>query len=378
MVLFLYRKHPVLLPRALQQMGRIRYQEALKAADLLGNPTNNLIFLGYPDFGSLHIWMNHWNSAPAYQGLLTRTTAVPYPFAYRPGAAYKGENIVADLESLIRDFKPTHLYLPHPDDYNNDHPALFLFTRIALWNLLADLQPELRHYLIHYSNWPKPRGLQTAEWQIPPKRLRHQNGWTSFDLRPSMIPLKQGALLAHRSQWEYSSHYLASFVRPNELFWTGEDTALLPQPPPLPEEPEILSEPPDLLSIEEQSAFVGLVLDPVQRQGAQLKFSLRLSKPLTTTKVTVHLFGYSTHTPFALMPKIHLIVGATREIYTDMNQPLSNPEIITHRSTGKMEITCPLSALGNPDRFLIAAKTSLGDLPLDHTGWRVFTLHPSR
>jgi hypothetical protein len=43
-----------------------------------------------------------------------------------------------------------------------------------------------------------------------------------------------------------------------------------------------------------------------------------------------------------------------------------------------MEITCPLSALGNPDRFLIAAKTSLGDLPLDHTGWRVFTLNPSR
>jgi hypothetical protein len=110
-----------------------------------------------------------------------------------------------------------------------------------------------------------------------------------------------------------------------------------------------------------------------------LKLSLRLSKPLTSTpKVTVHVFGYSTNTPFAQMPKIHLILGATRDVYSNQDRPLSNSGITTHRSSGQMKITLPLSVLGNPDRFLIAAKTSLGELPLDHTGWRVFILNPTR
>jgi hypothetical protein len=66
-----------------------------------------------------------------------------------------------------------------------------------------------------------------------------------------MIPVKYCALRAHLSQWEYSAHYLESFVRPNELFWTGSEIALLPQTLSLQNEPEILSEPPDLLSVEE-------------------------------------------------------------------------------------------------------------------------------
>src|SRR6185295_11484135 len=51
-----FRKRPVVLPRAVLAMGKIRQHEALVAAGALGVPAEDLTFLGYPDYGTLAIW----------------------------------------------------------------------------------------------------------------------------------------------------------------------------------------------------------------------------------------------------------------------------------------------------------------------------------
>ena len=164
----LYRKHPVLEPAAVQDMGLMRRGEAIRAARLLGLETNQLTFLGYPDFGTLYIWNNCWGAHPPYKSMLTRATAVPYPTALRPGARYTGEDILQDLTAILRDFKPTKNFISHPADHNPDHRALYLFMRVALWNLESELRPEFLPYLTHFRRWPQPQGLHIAKSLEPP------------------------------------------------------------------------------------------------------------------------------------------------------------------------------------------------------------------
>ena len=122
-------------------MGLIRHGEAVAAAAILGLSPDQLIFLGYPDFRTLKIWNEHWGDAPACESMFTRTTIVPYDNAFRPGTPYKADEILADIETVIREFKPTVIFTSHPGDHNPDHLSLYLFTRVALWNLAEELQP---------------------------------------------------------------------------------------------------------------------------------------------------------------------------------------------------------------------------------------------
>ena len=137
----LYRKYPVVFPGAVESMGMVRHDEAVNASRILGVSPQQLIFLGYPDFGTLNIWYYHWNERPAYRSIMTRVIAVPYKNAYHFGAPYKGEAIVEDLRSILRDFKPTKVFVSHPADHNGDHLALYLYLRVALWDEGMDESP---------------------------------------------------------------------------------------------------------------------------------------------------------------------------------------------------------------------------------------------
>jgi LmbE family N-acetylglucosaminyl deacetylase len=154
-----YRKRPVLTPAGALAMGAIRHQEALAAAAVLGVPAQDLIFLGYPDFGTLDIWRSHWGSRLPARGRLTRARAVPYANAFRPGAPYKGEAILADLETILRDFRPTQIFVSHPADHHPDHAALYLFTRVALWDLQREMAATVHPFLVHFPGWPA-KGLR--------------------------------------------------------------------------------------------------------------------------------------------------------------------------------------------------------------------------
>ena len=49
---------------------------------LFGLTRDQLTFLGYPDYGTLQIWRDHWGEAPAFRSDATHTNAVPYPDAF--------------------------------------------------------------------------------------------------------------------------------------------------------------------------------------------------------------------------------------------------------------------------------------------------------
>ncbi|MBI3602320.1 MAG: PIG-L family deacetylase [Candidatus Omnitrophica bacterium] len=376
----LYRKHPVFMPGAVETMGLVRRDEALAASSILGVDSKDLIFLGYPDFGTLNIWYSHWNNRPAYRSILTRVKSVPYQGAFRVGAPYKGEEILADLRKILKDFKPTKIFVSHPADHNGDHLSLYLYTRVALWDEAMADSIEIYPYLVHYLGWPKPKGFKPDQMLTPPQALSKSIVWKQYLLTQQEFDLKKAALQAHRSQYTSAPKYLLSFVRTNELFGdfpvvklhVNEDSSLfLAHHKVIP-----TTELPEEFNFQEKTSFVGVEWKFVRWQGQDLIVSIALSKPLAQdVEASIHIFGYSQRRPFDQMPKISVRLGYNGYTVHDQTRRLDQDSIRVQRTPHEVTLTVPLKLLGNPDRILTSARTYLGNVPLDSASWIVVELH---
>ena len=376
----LYRKHPVVMPKAVRQMGLVRQQEALAAARGIGLSPDQVRFLGYPDLGTLTIWYAHWAARPPFRSLLTQATAVPYESARRPGAAYTGDQLLRDLTTELRAFRPTKLFVSHPADRHPDHRALYLFTRVALWDLEAELPPPaLYPYLIHCRRWPTPAGYHPDKPLDPPPALRAQIPWVRARVDPQQMVRKRVALMAHRSQYEATPAGLLSFVRTNELFGDLPDILLRPTTAPVMlaagESPMDVVETPDQLTDEEQAALIGFEWRYVRLEGRELVLSIELSRPLAKeVGVVVYLFGYRSDQPFGDLPKLRLQLGAFHQVVYDQRRALARSPVRMTRHPRQILVRVPLGALGDPQRILTSAHTYVGELPLDWVSWRVLEL----
>jgi len=375
---FLYRRHPVFFPAAVENMGLMRHDEAINASRILGVGPQNLIFLGYPDFGTLNIWYYHWDQRPAYRSIMTRVKAVPYKGAYRFGAPYKGEEIVRDLRSILRDFKPTKIFVSHPADHNGDHLGLYLYLRVALWDEGME-GASLYPYLIHYLTWPKPKGFHPEKDLRPPEALAGDELWRQYYLSAPQLETKKKALQAHKSQYFSSPKYLLSFVKFNELFGDipplrlhlNKSVALIAGQKKLMTTMEI----PEELNDRERSAFVGVDWKSLRWEPENLIVTIGLSKPLAQdVEASIYFFGYSSKMPFGQMPKVNVRLGVLSYNVYDQNKRLDQGVVQLSRSPNDITITVPLKLLGYPQKILTSARTSLGNLPLDNASWVVVEL----
>jgi LmbE family N-acetylglucosaminyl deacetylase len=376
-----YRKRLVIMPEACRQMGEIRHHEAVAAAKILGVDSSQLAFLGYPDFGTLTIWYRHWADRPPFESMLTKVSKVPYADAYRPGTPYKGEEILRDLEANLREFKPTKVFVSHPADHNVDHQALYLFTRVALWNLESRICPEVYPYLVHFAHWPVPRGPLIARPLQPPLPVANPVNWGIVPLSEPQVQVKETALRAHRSQMDVSKNYLLSFVRANELF--GDFPPLIV--PAAPTENQLLDGrpqrspvPPEQLTEEEQASFVGIEQVRTWREADDLMMTVRLSKPLANAvSASIFAFGYRDDWPFEQMPKLRINIGELRHEVLDQTRKLPPDTVKFHRQNRELSLRIPIKAMGTPQRVLTCVHTYLGEDPLDWAEWRILEMGPA-
>jgi mycothiol S-conjugate amidase len=341
-----YRKRPVLTPSGALAMGAVRHQEALAAAAVLGVPARDLTFLGYPDFGTLDIWRAHWGSSAPARGRLTRARTVPYANAFRPGAPYKGESILADLETILKEFRPTRIFVSHPADHHPDHAALYLFTRVALWDLRNEVTASLHPFLVHYPGWPSPRGFHPDTELSPPASLLAACRWQSHELAPDDVAVERRALAAHRTQYGYSASRLLPFVRRNELY--GE--------PALP-----------TLAADGSADLQGL---DVRRTGDQLEIEMELPRPLgEASDVSLSALGYRPDVPFAAMPKLEIRVRPQAWTVRDQGRLLP-PAAASANVTGrKLVARIPLATLRDPRHLFLQVRTGSRRSLLGQTPW---------
>jgi len=374
-----YEKRVLIAPQSIRNMGLVRRLEGIAACEVLGLPPEDLSFLGYPDFGTLTIWNNRWNSSPPFRSMLTRVTVVPYTNAFHFGALYKGESILGDLTQIFRSFRPTKIFVSHPEDQNPDHRSLYLFTRVALWDLRQELKAELLPYLVHFKSWPLPKGYRPDQTLSPPESMSEGIPWKVLNLNEDELALKREALRKHKTQYDYSHVYLESFLRKNEFFGDYPVVELTNnhEDKELGGEKDLLN-PPEELSPEQRARYTGVQRRYIRLEDRELVLNVTLSKPLANTVgAVVELFGYRSDKPFADMPKIKVTIGPLAHTVYDQFNALPAQSVRVVRRAREFTLRIPLEIIGNPEKILTSARINAGGLPLSWAAWRVLKVPPS-
>ena len=373
-----YRKRPVLMPGGALAMGAIRRREALAAAAALGMPSADLTFLGYPDYGTLDIWRSHWGpGCPPDRGRLTRARAVPYETAFRPGAPFKGEEILTDLEAILREFRPTRIFVSHPADHHPDHAALYLFTRVALWDLQGEVSAALYPFLVHYPGWPRVKGFRASEELSPPDRLLAGFRWQSRELDSEEVDAKRAALAAHRTQYSYSASRLLPFVRPNELYGDLNIPVLVPEGGSVRLVEADGTEGTEDSGEEELSASADLAGLTVRRVRDQVEVTLDLQHPFSEgSTLSLSAFGYRPDRPFAAMPKLQLRIELHSWTVRDQNRTLPRSAAWATVADRRLVARLPLASLEDPRRVFLQVRTGSRRSALGQTPWWIVELRP--
>lgn len=202
--------------------GQHRQVEALEALKVLGVEAKDVYFLGYPDRGLNLLWAGGWTEEYPLRATYTRTTRSPYPRTFNTQARYCGGNVLADIRTILADYRPDLVLVPHADDHHRDHSATNNFVQLALAlesTAQPDYQPELWAYLVHYAAYPQQRGLSPTGTLLPPLPLiRAGCEWGRLDLSWDQVEIKARALAAHVTQKRLLGSFLQRFIRRNELF----------------------------------------------------------------------------------------------------------------------------------------------------------------
>lgn len=360
-------------------MGEVRRKEAIAAMQFLGLAEGDLVFLGYPDFGTFKIFSQYWSGQRAYKSILTRVRSVPYKENLSYGADYIGQSILSDIEKVLLDYKPNKVFVSHPADTNVDHRSFYLFLQVALRNLQKNKefkQPKAYPYLVHCVGWPLPRHYHPDKGLEPPDNFRDTHiNWLKYELTPEQLKKKHETILKYKSQTESSAFYLLAFARKNELF--GDYPAVELEKSPSAEEKTVAFF--GLSGMFEESEAESAQADHAYGKG-QVSYALkagylliRIEKPEELNSrygVLAYIFGHSSQTPFEQMPKIRIITRHKKFRVFDKRTMIGTAGVLLELEPKALLLKVPLSTLGNPEFILTSMKAYGGKLPVDATGFR--------
>lgn len=363
-----YEKRLTFRKREFIHMGEIRTKETLAGMKSLGLRAEDVVFLGYPDFGTLNIFKNYWGDSKPYRDFLTRIKKVPYSICLSPKAAYIGENILKDLENVLAEFNPTKIFVSHPVDTNRDHRSLYLFLRVALWNLEGKIkQPDLYPYLIHAVRWPEPRGYHPELRISPPERLAGSTiEWKQAVLTEEEIKAKHDAISFYETQIEYNPQYLLTFARRNEIFGDYPFIDLVDQ-----NSDEIKWQ--DLDDDNNNEEVTDLVY---AKKDNKLLVKMVLKRKIDKYfGLNVYIFGYSKKINFSEMPKINIGVGIRGVRVRDKRQLMAIKDFDIKYEEKSVTIKMPLETIGDPDYILASVSATVeNSMTLDDTAWRILRM----
>lgn len=360
-----YKNHPFLGRKDFRRMGEVRRQESVKAMTMLGLTENDVISLGYPDRGTQEIMIHHWDQADPYRSGFAREEKVSYPEAMSPGASYSGESVLDDLKEILLDYKPNKIFVSHPADANRDHRALYLFLRVALWDLDGKISiPEIYPYFVHIARWPKPRGYKpTLKLMPPPVFSEGEVSWLTLSLTPEEIEKKYNAIKAYPSQIKYAPKLLISFARDNELFGDYPVVA-------------VRQETPSAGTLRSRPVHKSAL--SYAREGSDLIVRLALKRRINKKLgVSLSLLPYKRGVRFSDMPKVEVKIGLRGLRVKDQVRDVALKGVRFTSRGKEIEFRVPLAVLGSPDYIMISAKTALKDLNVDEMAWRVLSLDPA-
>jgi len=370
--------------------GQQRQQEALEALRRLGVRPENIIFLGFPDRGVAQIWKYYWDPNTAFASRTTGKSAVPYRLALNPGAPYNAPALLGSLEQVIRDYRPTEIFVTDTYDSHPDHWGSGAFTLAAAARVQAgdaSFRPSIYTFVIHSGAWQLLPVLERDKTLLPPSYfLALGNHWYKLPLAAGAQVKKKEAINAYHTQEAVMHSFLDNFERPNELFCLLSNKQVAGLSPANLSGSRVISWPGSA-----QFAY-NPAADPVDRNKSQssdlksasigqagrslfLQLNTVAAERLVTYDVSVYLVPGSDAAPVRRY-SLRVSSGKRRLFWLASPQGYHTGAAQIWNQGNRIEISLP-DALQAGDRYLmLSTDTYFSRLVLGRVPWNIMQLQP--
>ncbi len=214
-------------PADFLKFGYDRQKETINALKTFGLSESNIIFLGYPDGGISKLWNANWDFDKPYKSQYTQSNRSIYNNSYTKDVPYTGEKLSFDIKSIILDYKPDYIVYPHPNDRHPDHWAVNAFVKYVLATTGYKPKEELL-YLVHRGDWPTPMQKNINMYLVPPYKLSSTGTtWYALPMDKNDINEKGKALSCYRTQKRTTGLLFSAFERKNELLGKYPDIPIV-------------------------------------------------------------------------------------------------------------------------------------------------------
>jgi LmbE family N-acetylglucosaminyl deacetylase len=233
--------HPPRFSHEFIEYGKHRHDEALQALCELGVPSEDAIFLGFPDDGIDDLLNEHYSPLSPYTSPYTRFSRAGYKDSYSRWAVYAGVNLKNEIAKILTDFSPDWIVLPDPRDYHPDHCATGLFVLEALRKLnqegdISFKNTQILTYLVHFKDYPTSPGwtkeARKSGFFMSPAGcdILSSTEWLELPISNEDLDAKEHALLAYQSQQQMLGGFFKIFLNPQEVFGTLDPAQVLAIP----------------------------------------------------------------------------------------------------------------------------------------------------
>jgi len=357
-----YEKKIILKPADYIKLGEIRRKESSKATEIIGIPEENLIFLGYPDFGCLKIWEDFWdNSKKPFRSFLTRASSVPYKENYSYGKPYFSTSILEDLKNIIQKINPSKIFITSPFDTNVDHRALYNFIRVAILEI-ENISPEIFIYIIHFKNYPQKQSELLLSVDMPAS-----SEWYMVSLEDRQIKNKISAIDCFNSQTIFKKTWFYAFARKNEIFYKEKDESV--------NESQILR-----LESEKEAEFKDYrnLSYPfyccLKKDNDFLNVEfIQKEKIVMPTNYIFYFYPFRKDTKFAEMPKIKIDLKKVDEILTATGVSC-HQNLRYEKLKNRISFRIKISDLNYPDYLFFSTTIKIGGINYDFVPWEVIKI----
>lgn len=357
---FFYKKNPAISKTGFINIGKTRMREARAAVFSLGLKEDDLVFLGYPDRFTETILASFWNKKWPATSLLTHISRVPYKDALSFDAPYIGQSIVNDIKYVLKEFKPTKIFVSSPYDTNPDHRSLYVFTNIALLDLKGVVDgPDVFSYLVHKVGWPKARKYLPAFELDAPEDYPDDIKRSKIYLTDEEISNKYKALCLYKSQLSFAGNYLLSFVRKNEILFSYPAITIKEEN--APGSPQVNSKVISEISYSKDKELLHI----------NISLNRKIAKGI---KADIYLLGYSKGKDFSLMPKLFFKAKDNVVVAYEERKRVFIDGLKVNAKENYVSIVVPLKALGNPDYIFSRVIAKGKFLAVYSGGWFILEL----
>lgn len=368
------------------RFGQARLGETRAALAELGVPAENLLFLGYGDRSLHRLWLECWHASAPCTSDATGSSRVPYAGALRPGAAYAGDSLLADLETVLVEVQPQLVVYPHPNDSHVDHWAAHNFVAAALADLALrqpDWEPpEELLYLVHRGDWPAPKGDRPQDTLYPPPGLSGgSTRWLHQPLTRSEVERKRAAILAYRSQVRLMRRFLLSFARRDELFGMLPPVRLPPPGPGRVEWIEVVTDPRGDTVVRDVTPGSDIGAVWAARHGDTLHLSAQLGRRSSgRVEYTFRVHAWAPDSGWGPLERIPGRGGPRAAGPPVADQAGAPPAVRAEGNWVYAQVPLPDTGADGPHRLaaMVNVETRIAGRLIDRSAWRLVYLEPPR